>query len=1010
MAGLIHYGTVGSRLLHDISESTNVPYFKAIAGMSSLILDTVQQVKTNKDEAIRLTTAAYGIIYALINVCHDTSAELPPAMVGAVGQFFETLQRILTYLRNHLGGNIVKRVIRRIEESALISECDAGLRHAHDLFGIQAALIAGTSMAEAERRATLRHRQLMDTFTKSSVYGSSIQTESLLSSSSIVSLLPARPKIFYGRERELRDIVTNLLTKAPAHINILGPGGIGKSSLALAALHDEQIIDAFPDRYFVPCDSAHSPADLVSLLATYFGLEGKPTKAILKYLTGLPGQALLVLDNMETCWEPQSSRIAVEDFLAQLTNIKHLALILTMRGAERPARVQWTRPFLPVLSTLSSSAARDTFRDIADYSVERDEEVDELLAYTDNLPLAVTLMASLVSLEGRDSVVERWKAQGTSILSDGADRRDNLNKSIAISLSSPRFTSTPDAQNLLSLLAMLPDGTSITTLNQISPSIPDMLRCMTTLRRTALVAFSDNGQHVNTLVPIREYMRSHSSPPTLLLERIRDHFYDLLNLFSDVEQPPPGGSFRPIISNLGNIRSVLQYFMGQPGPQIKDVVRGVIQSSNFTYYSGYGTLDLLYSIGPLARSLGDQKLYGEYLATVAKSQDEGIDVEALMLESIRCFEAVQDLSAQAKSHNSLSVHCMRCGAMSKAMEHGETALQLAIAAGDIRTQASAMLKISAVEYRQGSIKLALEHAHEARNLARAGADVVHEILSTRQEVYYLVARGDYRKAVAACKEGVVLVHALGLDSTSYLYRGLIILLGEVHFARTEYDDARKLNEALATSALNTKGDALAVRGYALHNLAFADISTGASDVPGISRNLDAARRIFVDVSDGYGVDMCNIARMELHFLHGEYDQAKSLCLKTVSPGGKSGDVLAPCFERLGDIAYAQKNFTVAFRHYIVLFAACQKHEDTRNTNMALRRIGDIFRVEGDVDTALHAWEIALDAFTRMDVHRGRAECMLRIGDVYMERGDSKKANELFNTATKESFCHDSEFQ
>ncbi|KAJ7490778.1 hypothetical protein FB451DRAFT_1361532 [Mycena latifolia] len=988
LTNLIHYGTVGSRMLHDISESTDVPYFKAIAGMSSLILDTVEQVKTNKDEAVRLTTAAFGIIYALINACHDTNAELAPGVIGAVGQFFETLQRILTYLRNHLGSNIVKRVIRRMEDSALIAECNAGLHHAQDLFGIQTALITNASMAEAERAASARHQELIDAFAKSSIYGSSSQTASMISSSSVTSLLPACPKIFYGRESELQDIVTNLVTKPPAHIAILGPGGIGKSSLALAALHHEQIVDKFPDRYFVPCDSAHSPADLLSLIATYFGLEGKSTKAILKYLTKLPGQAVLVLDNIETCWEPQGSRLAVEEFLSQLANVKHLALILTMRGAERPSKVQWSRPFLPVLSTLSSSAARDTFRDIADDCLERDDEVDELLAYTDNLPLAVTLMASLVSLEGGDSVIERWKAQGTSILSDGADRRNNLNKSIAMSLSSPRFRSTPEAQDLLALLAMLPDGMSITTLNQITSFNPNMLKCMTTLRRTALVYFSDNGQHVNTLVPIREYMRTHSEPPTLLLERTRDHFYDLLNIFSDVEEPPPGGSFRPIISNLGNIRSILQHFTQQPGPHMKDVVRAIIQSSNFTYYSGYGTLDLLLSIDELAKGLGDPRLYGEYLTTVAKSHDEEIDVDALMLESIRCFESVQDLSAQAKSHTHLSQHCMRCGEMSRAMEHAQIALQLATAAGDVRAQAAAMLKISAVEYRLGTVKLALEHANEARDLAREGADVLHEIMSIRQEVYYLVARGDYRRAAPAIKEGVVLVHALGLDSSSYFYRSIIILQGEVYFARTEYDDARKVNEALANSAHNARGDPRGIKGYALHNLALADIFSGSRDIPGILRNLDAARRIFLDISDLYGIDMCNTARMELHFLHGEYEAAKIIARETVAPAGKSGDILAFCWETLGDMAYAEKDFTAAFRCYIVLFATSQKHEDMRNTTMALRRIGDIFRIDGDVDAALHVWKIALDAFTGMDVHRGRAECMLRIGDVYMERGDA----------------------
>jgi tetratricopeptide (TPR) repeat protein len=336
--------------------------------------------------------------------------------------------------------------------------------------------------------------------------------------------------------------------------------------------------------------------------------------------------------------------------------------------------------------------------------------------------------------------------------------------------------------------------------------------------------------------------------------------------------------------------------------------------------------------------------------------------------------------------------------MTKAKEHADKALQLAIGARDIRAQASAMLKISAVEYRLGTVTLALRHAHEARNLARQGSDVLHEIMSIRQEVYYLVARGDYGKAAAACAEGVILVHALGLDTSSFLYRVMIILQGEVHLARTEYDSVRKVNEPLATSAHKLQGEALGVRGYALHNLALADVLTGAKDVPCILENLGAARRIFIDLGDKFGLDLCNIARMELHVVCREYPQAKAICLETVAPAGKSGDILAWCFERLGDIAFAERNFTEAFRYYVVLFAAAQKHEDMRGTTMALRCLGDIFKIDSDVDSALHSWEIALDAFTGMEVHRGRAECMLRIGDVYMERGEATTANELWKNA------------
>ncbi|KAJ7736011.1 hypothetical protein DFH07DRAFT_966972 [Mycena maculata] len=317
--------------------------------------------------------------------------------------------------------------------------------------------------------------------------------------------------------------------------------------------------------------------------------------------------------------------------------------------------------------------------------------------------------------------------------------------------------------------------------------------------------------------------------------------------------------------------------------------------------------------------------------------------------------------------------------MSRAKEHGETVLQLAIAAQDIRVQALAMLK-------------------ETRNLSREGSDVLNKIMSTRQELYYLLALGDYGRAAVAGDQVVVLLHALGLDSSSFLYRGVITLLGEVCFARTEYEAARKINEPLATSSQNLKGSVSNVVGYALHNLALADIYMGAYDVTGILENLGATRSIFVDTSDDYGIDQCNIARMELHMIHGEYKNAKAISFATVALPGKSGDILASCFERLGDIACAEQDFTVAFRYYVVLLAVTQKYEDMRETTMALRHLGNIFLVQGDEDAALDMWNGALEAFTWMDIHRGRAECMLRIEDVHVQRRDVVSANGLWTSA------------
>src|ERR1700722_15147368 len=126
-----------------------------------------------------------------------------------------------------------------------------------------------------------------------------------------------------------------------------------------------------------------------------------------------------------------------------------------MRGAERPAQVKWSRPFIQPLAPLAQFAAQEIFVAITD-DVGSEEEVNQLLALTDYLPLAITLIANVVAYEGCQPVLDRWKTETTSVLSLGADRTSSLEKSIMISLSSPRMNSAPDALQLLSLLSILP--------------------------------------------------------------------------------------------------------------------------------------------------------------------------------------------------------------------------------------------------------------------------------------------------------------------------------------------------------------------------------------------------------------------------------------------------------------------------------------------------------------------------------------------------------------------------
>ncbi|KAJ7113832.1 P-loop containing nucleoside triphosphate hydrolase protein, partial [Mycena epipterygia] len=344
-----------------------------------------------------------------------------------------------------------------------------------------------------------------------------------------ISMLPAKPKILYGRESELKEIVETLYQE-PARIAILGAGGMGKTSLAKAALHHPEIVSKYQQRFFVVADSATTSIELTALIGLHTGLKpGKDlTKPIVRYFSN-NGPSLLVLDNLETLWEPIYSRVGVEEFLSSLTDVSHLTLMITMRGAERPGKVRWTRPFLQPLKPLSDDAAHQTFFAIAE-DFHDSEDITKLLSLTDNMPLAVDLIAHVADHEGSENVLARWKTEKTSLLSAGHDRRSNLDMSITISLSSPRLSS--GAKDLLSLLSILPDGLSTAELLQSKLSIKNVLECQSMLLRTSL-AYTDDRKRLKSLVPIREHMQWFYPAQALLIHQVQTHFHLLLAVFEN---------------------------------------------------------------------------------------------------------------------------------------------------------------------------------------------------------------------------------------------------------------------------------------------------------------------------------------------------------------------------------------------------------------------------------------------------------------------------------------------
>ncbi|KAJ7491321.1 hypothetical protein B0H11DRAFT_2191342 [Mycena galericulata] len=744
--------------------------------------------------------------------------------------------------------------------------------------------------------------------------------------------------------------------------------------------------------------------ELSTPIGAHLGLKpGKDlTKPVIQNISAKE-TCLLILDNLETTWEPFTSRHGVEELLALLADIDHLALIITMRGAERPAKVQWTRPFLLPLAPLSAEAAREMFIDIAD-DIHDPKEIDQLLHLTDHMPLAVDLIAHLVDYEGCSNVLTRWETEKTSMLSAGHDHRSNLDASIGISLSSPRLTSVPGAKDLLSLLSILPDGISDVELLQSNFPIPNMWACKVALLRTSL-ASSDDNKRLKSLVPIREYMQYLHPPALSLVQPLQKHFHALLDLegkyrgsyqaFSTINQ---------ITQNLGNVHQVLLQGLHSQNPDLVDTIKCTISFNNFyTHITSIGQSILMEKIPNVLPKPGDHRLEVQFATEILTSPflyRSIFNLETLIAQTTSHFQYFNDPILEYSIALFYYAVAFYHGAIHndkhKSIQFLEKALALAKSTGATELQAKILRYYAHMKSSLGDLVTARALSIKAQRLAKLTTNLYLEAKAVGKEFSCCVHLGMYRYAMYLLHKGRELLRSCGMSGSHEDY-AFISLKAEVHLLKSEYAEAKRI---YLETAQNTSADTnIYNNAHAFLNISQIDMLIGGPKNE-VCHNLGKAETLFSSVRYVPGVKLCELIRAELHLREGDTVIAKPLFQDCMQWSWTATfDIVNYCLERMSDSnRWSPVDFHWTSMCTVTYVAVAHKSHDKLALHKALRCLGDVFLHNGDASTAESLFIVALEDFTYMDVHQCRADCMLRLGDLAQQQGNMPRAEELWREA------------
>jgi predicted ATPase/DNA-binding CsgD family transcriptional regulator len=220
--------------------------------------------------------------------------------------------------------------------------------------------------------------------------------------------LPRPLNSLIGREAQLRIVIERLRSPMVRLLTLTGPGGIGKSRLAIAAGH--ALVDSFECLHFVPLATITDPAQVAEAIARRLGVResaGMPIEVTLRdHLRRRP--TLLILDNLEQILGATGTIVELLSQCHELTILATSRVTLRVSG-----EYEVTLPSmeLPDPDAIGDADAIDRYESVAlfaervrafqpDFRLDarNTAAVAEICQRLDGLPLAIELAAARMKI------------------------------------------------------------------------------------------------------------------------------------------------------------------------------------------------------------------------------------------------------------------------------------------------------------------------------------------------------------------------------------------------------------------------------------------------------------------------------------------------------------------------------------------------------------------------------------------------------------------------------------